>query len=112
MIKKIKYKLSGFVTMLSLLFFKINCIYAIKAPSTEDGKKIAKPWIDGLITFCQWAMVGVFVGFVIFNAVRYYQLSQQERERTSFWDTVKKGFYILVFAELIVPILSIFGLSW
>lgn len=57
-------------------------------------------------------MVGVFVGFVIFNAVRYYQLSQQERERTSFWDTVKKGFYILVFAELIVPILSIFGLSW
>ena len=29
MIKKIKYKLSGFVTMLSLLFFKINYIYAI-----------------------------------------------------------------------------------
>lgn len=112
MIKKIKYKLSGFITMLSLLFFKINYIYAIKAPSTEDGKKIAKPWIDGFITFCQWAMVGVFVGFVIFNAVRYYQLSQQEKERTSFWDTVKKGFYILVFAELIVPILSIFGLSW
>ena len=82
MIKKIKYKLSGFVTMLSLLFFKINYIYAIKAPSTEDGKKIAKPWIDGFITFCQWAMVGVFVGFVIFNAVRYFSYhSRKEKEQ-------------------------------
>ncbi|MFQ7173507.1 MAG: hypothetical protein ACLRQF_16395 [Thomasclavelia ramosa] len=93
------------------MFFKINYIYAIKAPSTEDGKKIAKPWIDGFITFCQWAMVGVFVGFVIFNAVRYYQLSQQE-EKEQVLGHSKKGFYILVFAELIVPILSIFGLSW